>query len=460
MDNCYLCGNAFNELDVIKHDEHIIQQAIGGALTSNNILCQSCGENLGKTIDAPFNAIFESICTRLDIRKDRGNNKKGSTKGIVSSSRDRYGNDLRGIEVFWRDSKVTPIKPCHKYTPDQSKVVIYSDKKQLKNYLNKVKNEINEKFDENLKPEIIICDDITALITYQFQLNPKSFKKGLAKIAIGFASKAGVNRDMFNLALDTVSNEIKNDITLVQFYPKSIFDEIVEKDKNHIRHYPSHTLVLFTSAANSALLICYVELFSTFQWYVILGDKYNGNPIYERYQQRVAKEEDYLFTPSRRHYKERGMILSSLGISQDRIDFAYQKQKDSPNRKSIEEIEYQMIQEEHIKQKYHVEFDREVEIGIEYASRTLLEKQSFNMIDTKMNMDLFYGRNENDEDVFNVSSYRRCYAHEGDYHDYIYSLLKYYDTEEGRNNQKEYGHKKFNMLSCFMQEKSIKEKLE
>jgi hypothetical protein len=461
MDKCYLCGKLFNKSDVLKHDEHIIQQAIGGALTDNSILCQSCGEGLGNAVDVPFNKIFDSISTRLDIKKDRGNNKKGSAKGVIFSNRDKYGNDLSGIEVFWKASKVAPVKPIHKYTSDQLKVIVYAGGKQLKNYLKMVKKEVDETYGDGCKPKIIICDDLTGLIIFPLELDNEAFKKGLAKIAIGFSSKVGIDRATLNLVLDSDLGKIKDNVSLIQFYPKGVFDEVIERDKKDIRYYPSHTLILFTAAANINLLVCYVELFSTFQWYVILSDQYDGQPIYESYHQRVDKEEDYVFGPDRRHYKERGMILSSLGIDHKRINDAHEKQKGSPDEKTIEEIEYKIIQEEYIKKKYHVDFDREVEIAIGYASREIMKQPSLNtMMDAKSNMNLFYSYDENDEEFFKVFSYRRCYVCEGKPHDYIYSLIEYYDTEEGRKNRKQYGHEKFNMLSNYIEEKTIKEKLE
>ncbi|MBG32451.1 HNH endonuclease [Alcanivorax jadensis] len=460
MDKCYLCGNFFNKSDTLKHDEHIIQQAIGGSLTSNSILCQSCGEELGDSIDVPFNMMFGSICTRLDIKKDRGNNKKGSAKGIIFSNRDQYGNDLSGTEIFWKDSKVTPVKPMYKYTCDQKNVIVYAGGKQLKNYLKKVEREIDEEFDGSNKPEIIICEDVTGVITFPLELDNEAFRKGFAKIAIGFASKSGVDREVLNLALDSDLGKIKDDIRLLPFYPKSVVDEVIERDKKDIRYYPSHTVILFTAAANTNLLVCYIELFSTFQWYLMLSDKHDGKPIYETYHQRIEKEEDYIFEPDRRHYKERGMILSSLGIDQEKIISAFEKQKNSIDEKSIEEIEYKIIQEEMIKKKYHVDFDNEVEIAIGYAFEKLRGQESLDeMMDVKKNADLFYSLGENDEEIFNVSSYRRCYVRDGKHEDYIYSLLGYYETEEGRNNHKIYGHEKFNMLSKYIETKNIEEKL-
>ncbi|PKG86492.1 hypothetical protein CXF85_01960 [Colwellia sp. 75C3] len=461
MDKCYLCGKLFNESDVLKHNEHIIQQAIGGALTDNSILCRSCGEGLGNVIDAPFNKMFDSIGTRLGIKKDRGNNKKGAVKGVIFSNRDKYGNDLSGIEVFWKASKVAPVKPIHKYSSDQSKVIVYAGGKQLENYLKRVKKEVDEKYGSDCKPEIITCDDVTGLIIFPLELDNEAFKKGFAKIAIGFSSKLGLDRSTLNLVLDSDLGKIRDNVSLIQFYPKGVFDEIIERDKKDIRYYPSHTLILFTAVANPNLLVCYIELFSTFQWYVILSDQYDGQPIYESYHQRVDKEEDYVFRPDRRHYKEREMILSSLGVDQKRINDAYEKQKGSPDEKTIEEIEYEIIQEENIKKKYHVDFNREVEIAIGYASSKIMEQPSFNtMMNAKSNLDLFYSYDENDEEIFNILSYRRYYVFEGRTHDYITSLMGYYDTEEGRKNRKEYGYEKFNMLSNYIENKTIKEKLE
>lgn len=455
MDKCYLCGKFFNKSDVIKHDEHIIQQAIGGTLTSKSILCKACGGRLGNEIDVPFNMMFDGICTRLDIKKDRGNNKKGTAKGIIFNGKDRYGNDLSGVEVFWRDSKVTPVQPMHRYSLEQKSVTVYADRKQQKNYLKKVEAEIIEKFGSDLKLDIIVCDDLEGVIAFPLELDNQSFKNGFAKIAIGFASKAGIDRNDLDLVLDVELGKIKDNISLLQFYPKGALDEVMERGRNEIRYFPSHTLILFTAASNPKLLVCYIELFSTFQWYVILSENYNGGSIYESYHQRIDKQEDYIFEPGRRYYKERDMILSSLGIEQDRINSVYEKQNGSPNSKTIEEVEYAIIQEEHIKQKYLVDFDDEVKILIDYSVQQIMSRRSLDtFLDLHANMNLFYDYNEN----FNPSGYRRVYIKEGKRHDYIYSIYEEYSTENGRNIRKKYGHDKFKMLSKYMQDKSIKDK--
>lgn len=78
----------------------------------------------------------------------------------------------------------------------------------------------------------------------------------------------------------------------------------------------------------------------------MLSDSYEGKPVYEYHYQRIEKADDYVFTPDRRHYKERNVILGGLGITDERIQSAYEKQKDKKNQKSLEQIEIDIIREE------------------------------------------------------------------------------------------------------------------
>lgn len=464
MKICYLCGRDFNDVDVLKHDEHIIQQAIGGTLIANDILCEKCGESLGEAIDVPFNKMFDSICTRLDIRRHRDSNKQRTAKGVICNNRDKYGNDLYGVEVFWKDGKVNPVQPFHKYTLDNSRVVIYAERKQLKNYIKKVKSEIGKIFPNSAVPEIIVCDDIDGLVNYALPLDDEHLKKGLAKIAIGFAAKTGVDRKNLNMVINSKLGRIEEKTPVIQFYPISIVDHIIENNKEEIRYFPSHTVILFTSAADTKILVCYIELFSTFQWYVILSDSYSGKPIYQGYTQRLDKIDDYIFNPGRKYYKERGIILSSLGITQDKINFAFEKQKNSPEAKTIEEIEYQIVQKEYTNQKYQIDFDEEIESYIEYVSNKSIQMMrskslSLNVaLDMKKNIDLFYKNPSGEHHIFNVSNYRRIYIHKEKLNDYIISIIESKNTKNWHEKIKTYCHFKLYMLSKYIQKKNMTDK--
>jgi hypothetical protein len=464
MDVCYLCGKKFNDDTVKTHGEHIIQQGIGGSLIENNILCSSCGNKLGDEIDIPFNKIFNSISTRLDIKKDRkANSSTNAVNGKFISGKCQFGNELGEIDVVWKDFKVSPVNPFHKYTKENDKVIIYANSKVAKSYKEKVEKEILVKSDEN-KPEIIICDDLTGIIQYSFEMNSQAFKKGMAKIAIGFSSKHGIPRHDLPLVLNTKSEEsaIKDDIPIIQFYPLGVIDNEIEKIKNRMGYFPSHTIIIFTVDTTPKSLVCYIELFSTFQWYVVLNDSFHGESIYEYYSQRILKEDEYKFEPGRRYYKERNIVLGGLGISEERITNAFNKQsKEEGNRKSREQIEYEVIQEEYAKQKYKLDFENHISGVIAHISNIMMLSNKRSVEETinfKRNLYLFYQAHEDDE-IFDISSYRRYFIKDGQLNSYCSALIDNYNKLKKNNSFKDYGFKKMAMLEDFIQVEHIKKKI-
>lgn len=489
MNKCYLCGNEFNEQNVKKHDEHVIQQAVGGNLTENDILCFSCGENLGNEVDVPFNKIFEGISTRLDIKTDRKTNKKG-IKGKMGD-----------LDVIWKDFKVYPSTPFHLYSIDKTSVIIYANLETAKQYKKKVEKEIKDNFEEDKKPSLIICDDLKGLVEFPFQMNNKDFKKGLAKIAIGFASKYKINREYLPLVLEinenTKKGKIKDNIIALQFYPLGIIDRLIEIQKDKFAHYPFHNLILFTldydpnTSKGKKVLICYIELFSTFQYYLILNDEYYGYSIYEYYAQNILKKDDYKVEIGRRYYKERDIWLQPLGITDEYIEKKYNNRDDK--NKTRWNIEEEIIQEETIKQKYKFDFEDYVEnILKSIMNKVLISKDSnkeqlkdsyfskfinndyimkeykvFENFDEfmnfKENLDLFFSQKYNEEhddydEVFYILSYRRFFYHTN-IRNYYTELLENFEILKKSEAFKKYGHNKFYMLENYIQNKIVTHKI-
>lgn len=514
MDKCYLCGKEFNDTTVLKHDEHIIQQAVGGSFTANNILCSSCGGTLGNNIDAPFTKIFDGIATRLDIKKDRkGNNQ--NTKSVLGK--------LGDIEVVWKDFKVSPGKPFHLYTIDKKTVTIYANKRTAKSYQKKIKREIKANFTKNEEPEIIICDDLIGIIEFPFEMNNEDFKKGLAKIAIGFASKHDIKREdlplVMNIDNDTGQAAIKNKIIAIPFYPLGIIDRLIEIQKNEFEHFPFHNLILFTLdydpkiSEGKKVLVCYVELFSTFQWYIVLNDEYTGNSIYEYHAQQILKKEDFTVELGRRYYRERNLWLQPLGITEENIDKKYRDQKNKffskiiwstepnvsnlnpqlnlfKNIKSRYEIEKGMIVEETIKQKYKFDFESYIKNIIDgiinqvhiWRQKEALKKQipegsyfhkflndnrllseydrlfqSFegnsNFIN---NLSLFFRLDSEDTEFFYIHSYRVLFCENQQLKNYYDELINF--SKDEFTKLKRYHHEKMYMLEEYIQEENTKKK--
>lgn len=483
MDVCYFCGTPFDETTTLKHDEHVIQQAIGGSLTKKDILCKSCGESLGNDIDVPFNKIFDGIATRLDIKKDRGTSKK-SIKGKVISELDCYGADLQGIEVVWKDFKVAPVKPTHRYIESDKKIVIYAlSYKRYKEYLKKNKDKI-EALCQNNNIEIEFCDDINAFIEFEFNLDNVSFKRGLAKIAVGFASSHGISREKLSLVLkinNDNTSKIKDDLLLVPYRPLGKLDIALEKSRVDVGFFPTHTLILFNTNLNPSFLVCYIELFSTFQYYLVLSADYDGEKICEYHCQRLEKEEAQYFEIDRRSYKERESILGYLGISNERIKNRYEKEKDSGKLKCLKELEgieetdknyekYAMevieciiINEELIKQKNEINFEKDVEMKIKSALDTMScafhGNNENDILISRKNFFLFYKKLEDGSFEFNSNNYRRYFVDDDcNIKEYVFTLLEC--QKESIDYIKEHNHFRFENLERYTQKKLIDKKFD
>lgn len=529
MENCYLCGENFNDTDVKKHDEHIIQQAVGGNLTEYSILCSKCGGKLGQEVDVPFSKIFDGIATRLDIKKDRNNSKSSSSKGLYVNLKykfmalswsiehkkmnildfqyqyNQFCNEIGEIEVLWKDFKVSPLKPFHKYTNDKKQVIIYGNKKNATKYKKRVENEIFKKFNNEKKPKIVICDNLNGIVEYPFNLDNQSFKRGLGKIAIGFALKHDIKREDLPLALDinkeTKQGEIKNKILAIPFYPLGVMDRLIEIQKNEFDHYPFHNLILFTLDYEPSLtngkkvLICYIELFSTFQWYIVLNEEYYGKTIYKYYAQQILKKDDYVIELGHRYYKERvACWLNPLGITEEDIDKKYNNRENKD--KTRWDIEEEMIQKETIKQKYKFDFEGYIHNIVSGISnqvslidkKKLFQKPNFknsyfgkfvnneylmreykifedigdNMNFTN-NLNLFFYQKYNEkyekyDEEFSILTYRRFFCEKHNLKSYYTDLLENFKMLEKADAFKVYGHKKMYMLESYIQKKTMKYK--
>ena len=481
---CYLCGKKFDNKNTKKHDEHIIQQAIGGNLIADNILCASCGEILGKEIDKPFVEIFDPIVSLLNIRKDRDSKNNKGTKAYIN-----------GIEVVYKNKEAYPVKPFHLYTIDKKEVLIFAGKKQAKNYRKKVENELKENFKEQNLPKINIISniaDMEGVVEFPINIDNLSFKKGLAKIAIGFAIKNGVKREDLPLVLEVKKDlaYIKNKIIAIPFYPLGLIDQLIEFQRSNFQPYPIHNLILFTlrydpaipSNKNKKVLICYIELFSTFQFYIVLNEEYYGEDIYKEYHQQIIKKESINMEFGRRYYKERPLYLKSLNITEDEVKNRFERRQDK--YKNIAEAEQDLIIEKLNKTKYDFDFEEFLNFMLDKVMlQVLLYKQikeinNFkerkHILDStflnKLNpyikhvLDTITSNEEtfikllmcyrmHYQDNF-INMYRRFYCNtEVDFMNYYDRLLENFKKLQEEGSFREYGYLKIKMLFDFMHKK-------
>ena len=70
-ENCIYCGKKITT----RSSEHVIHNALGGLLESEDICCPECNNFISKYIDVPFTKIFNPIIGRIDNFSKSNNSK-------------------------------------------------------------------------------------------------------------------------------------------------------------------------------------------------------------------------------------------------------------------------------------------------------------------------------------------------------------------------------------------------
>ena len=244
--------------------EHIIHNALSGTLSSRKILSHRANQDLNELIDKEFLKIFEGFTLRLGFDRDRPG---------ASSARGSHGDYL--VDVIFKNDRFFPRKPYF----DNVERVIYADSmKTGRNYRQHLLNtNVIAQWED-----VVIYDDMAGKVTLPFGFDNKIFKQGFAKIAAGFATYNGVSRDNLKLVIDAEKNSFRDRIILVPSLPVSPVEFKFEVNAFRSASYPVHALVLVGSREERRLY-CHVDLFSTFQWYVLLDDSYSGEDIDHSY---------------------------------------------------------------------------------------------------------------------------------------------------------------------------------
>lgn len=105
---CYNCGTTLNNKN--RSAEHIIPNAIGGKRKGYNLLCKTCNEQLGQTIDRELVARFSAFTT--GIVTDRKNRRKIADKRVTERDNISYQRAIVKICLNYYLSKGYDIQYC------------------------------------------------------------------------------------------------------------------------------------------------------------------------------------------------------------------------------------------------------------------------------------------------------------------------------------------------------------
>jgi len=311
-----------------KHNEHIIQNALYGKLKPNNILCQDCGTNFSQDVDKGFVNLFTPITERIKeilIAKDHGKDSINTLKGIL------YKDNADKIEVQIRSNEANPISPFYEYDEKQKAVTIYSNKVRARQYKPIVEKELKEKGVDISQITFQVCTDLSHKGTLGINFTEgvegfnDKFKLGFCKIAVGFATFCGIERTQMPRVLKINENgkgEIVFTKNLIPFVAIGAVDNIIELNRPKIEeYYPTHTIILFTQSFSDTKkhLYCYIDLFSTFQYYILINENYQGEDIVESYHQATTKQEMPEIDVRRIRPKYLNIVIDAFGIDKSKF---------------------------------------------------------------------------------------------------------------------------------------------
>ena len=238
---CVYCGKVITKLS----KEHVIQNALGGKYESEDICCGECNNYVSKYIDKNFTEIFNPIIAEIK-NLYKTNNKKSNP--IYTGNIEYKG------KIYKAKFKAGRVVSC---------------------------SELSKKYKCDIKKLNV------SILSKNFELENEAFKNGLCKIAFNFAIDKGISSDNLKkgLNIDKEGEKIKKisfNYPVVPFMPLNEVDNYIELKTSMILY---HNLILFSY---SNILCCYIDLFNTFQYYVILSqDFYSEKDIYESYIQFV-----------------------------------------------------------------------------------------------------------------------------------------------------------------------------
>lgn len=242
---CIYC----NKEITTRSSEHVIQNALGGLLESEDICCPECNNYISKYIDAPFTKTFNPIISRIDNFSKTNNTKSmPPCTGTVSYNGREYAANIKNGKVV----------SC----PDLSR---------------------------ELRCDISKLPTAPQIVSYNFDLQNTAFQTGMAKIAFNYAMSQNVDFKYLasGLVVDRTGNTVNSiqyNYPVVPFFPLNPVDAFIEGTPAPT---PFHNMILFSQRNE---LWCYVDLFNTFQYYVLLSDNVpNGKQVYANYTQTLQK---------------------------------------------------------------------------------------------------------------------------------------------------------------------------
>lgn len=281
--NCYCCPETLTEKN--KSKEHIIPNSLGGKLFSYWLLCGSCNKKFGDSIDAELSKQLQGIAGLVGVARDRKKSDK-RVKMIGDNGQVAYVNSEEGLAR--RSTLSFPLK-----NSDESKEILLNSDSPAKEAKRK-KEEIesafgkptNLKIDEaKTKEKFWLTDSRGDGRVGQIYFGGEEYFRGIAKISLNYLLHIRPRCDYSPKILEVIKGRISTGECVFYYYPNHYrIHKIGENEISHLLH--------LVGDKTQAALYCYVELFNTKNFIVILNRDYQGDSFAATYCYNLLENQE------------------------------------------------------------------------------------------------------------------------------------------------------------------------
>lgn len=334
--------------------EHIIPNAIGGRLSSDKLICNSCNNKSGSAWDAVLCNQYTILCVWFGVSRERGNVPNCSVE-----------NEIGEISIISNDGKIQPKKPTFsskKINENECEITVkannHKDAKKIISSFCK-KNNLQPDF-TTLQHREVLFNDHGGDTKFSFDLSGPQIGRSVAKMMYLYSLHVGVDRE----SMKDVFKYLSAESNVQPFGPYYDVDLILKRPEN----IPIHVISV---CGKNNRIIGYIELFGLFKYVFNLSSDYHGNDFCHTYALDPVSGDildaticfDRINSSVEQYLKpEVSTVKKFESWLTDKLPF-YKKSWDESNKQHHQQVILQQVKRELALKSFTSEEELDIEIG-------------------------------------------------------------------------------------------------
>lgn len=264
--NCYLCGKPLIGDDITV--EHIILNAIGGKLKSENLICRECNSRLGDQADAVLAEDLSFFSDMLEVKKDRKSNHFQVMTDPITGI--EFNVSQAGRKTSLRVPHVPTIepgKPCRIVAKDRNHLNAILTGKLKRG---EITQSIMDQLMEHANKSVMSTNELGIKI----DISPNAFPS-IVKSAVNYYIERTHRNDDIKHIIPYIKGEKDCTEVLQRVYLIDSPYKVEQEQVTHMIHLEGHS--------SNKILYALLEYFGAYTFVVILNNNYNGPDICDTY---------------------------------------------------------------------------------------------------------------------------------------------------------------------------------